>query len=122
MFYCSSCKLKIKTKKCPLCLQEVNNKDAVNDIIEEYHSYEWYYDIQKKVNAKKIVLLSSLAAIIILIIVNISTASKYNWLVISVSSIVCAYLTYLCFTASTLYIRQKLLIEFFYITSAYNNS
>ena len=113
MFYCSSCKLKIKTKKCPLCLQEVNSKDAVNDIIEEYHSYEWYYDIQKKVNAKKIVLLSSLAAIIILIIVNISTASKYNWLVISASSIVCAYLTYLCFTASTLYIRQKLLIEFF---------
>ncbi|PCG20605.1 DUF6320 domain-containing protein, partial [Brachyspira sp. G79] len=40
----------------------------------------------------------------------------YNWAVISVISIICAYLTYICFTASTLYIRQKLLIEFFILT------
>ena len=69
--------------------------------------------MQKKINAQKIVLLSSLAAIIVLIIVNISTNSKYNWAVISVISILCSYFTYVCFTADTLYLRQKLLIEFF---------
>ena len=114
MAYCNNCRLKIKTNRniCPLCLKELNNND--NEIInEEYHSYEWFYKMQKKINAQKIVLLSSLAAIIVLIIVNISTNSKYNWAVISVISILCSYFTYVCFTADTLYLRQKLLIEFF---------
>ena len=114
MAYCNNCRLKIKTNRniCPLCLKELNNND--NMIInEEYHSYEWFYKMQKKINAQKIVLLSSLAAIIVLIIVNISTNSKYNWAVISVISILCSYFTYVCFTADTLYLRQKLLIEFF---------
>ncbi|MEI0529831.1 DUF6320 domain-containing protein [Brachyspira intermedia] len=114
MAYCNNCRLKIKTNRniCPLCLKELNNNN--NDvIIEEYHSYEWFYKMQKKINAQKIVLLSSLAAIIALIIINISTNSKYNWAVISVISILCSYFTYVCFTADTLYLRQKLLIEFF---------
>lgn len=114
MAYCNNCRLKVKTNKniCPLCLKELNNND--NTIInEEYHSYEWFYKMQKKINAQKIVLISSLAAIIALIIVNISTNSKYNWAVISVISILCSYFTYVCFTADTLYLRQKLLIEFF---------
>ncbi|MEI0493122.1 DUF6320 domain-containing protein [Brachyspira intermedia] len=114
MAYCNNCRLKIKTNRniCPLCLKELNNNDN-NIINEEYHSYEWFYEMQKKINAQKIVLLSSLAAIIVLIIVNISTNSKYNWAVISVISILCSYFTYVCFTADTLYLRQKLLIEFF---------
>ncbi|KLI43167.1 DUF6320 domain-containing protein [Brachyspira hyodysenteriae] len=114
MAYCNNCRLKVKTNKniCPLCLKELNNND--NTVInEEYHSYEWFYKMQKKINAQKIVLISSLAAIIALIIVNISTNSKYNWAVISVISILSAYFTYVCFTADTLYLRQKLLIEFF---------
>ena len=114
MAYCNNCRLKIKTNRniCPLCLKELNNNDN-NIINEEYHSYEWFYEMHKKINAQKIVLLSSLAAIIVLIIVNISTNSKYNWAVISVISILCSYFTYVCFTADTLYLRQKLLIEFF---------
>ncbi|MEI0700018.1 DUF6320 domain-containing protein [Brachyspira intermedia] len=114
MAYCNNCRLKIKTNRniCPLCLKELNNNDN-NIINEEYHSYEWFYEMQKKINAQKIVLLSLLAAIIVLIIVNISTNSKYNWAVISVISILCSYFTYVCFTADTLYLRQKLLIEFF---------
>ncbi len=114
MSYCNNCKLEIKTNKdiCPLCLKELNNND--NKLIyEEYHSYEWFYKLQKKINVQKIVLLSSLTAIIALIIINISTNSKYNWAVISIISILSAYFTYVCFTASTLYLRQKLLIEFF---------
>ena len=100
MAYCNNCRLKIKTNRniCPLCLKELNNND--NEIInEEYHSYEWFYKMQKKINAQKIVLLSSLAAIIALIIVNISTNSKYNWAVISVISILLGLIflvIYLC--------------------------
>lgn len=118
MPHCNNCKLEIKTNKniCPLCFKELNNNDDKKIIHEEYHSYEWFYKLQKKINAKKIVLLSSLAVIIALIIVNISTHSKYNWAVISVISILSAYFTYLCFTADTLYLRQKLLIEFFVLT------
>ncbi|WP_295158208.1 DUF6320 domain-containing protein [uncultured Brachyspira sp.] len=126
MSYCNNCRLKIKTNKniCPLCLKELNNdnKELNNDndekiIYEEYHSYEWFYKLQKKINAEKIVLLSSLSVIIALIIINISTSSKYNWAVISVISILCSYFTYICFTANTLYLRQKLLIEFFILSS-----
>ncbi|EKV57342.1 DUF6320 domain-containing protein [Brachyspira hampsonii] len=115
MSYCNNCRLKIKTNRniCPLCLKELNNNNDNMMINEEYHSYEWFYKMQKKINSKKIVLLSSLTMIIVLIIVNISTNSKYNWAVISIISILCAYFTFICFTANTLYLRQKLIIEFF---------
>lgn len=117
MPYCNNCKLEIKTNKnmCPLCLKELNNNDNNRLIYEEYPSYENFYIEQKKINAKKIVLLSSLIAITALIIVNMATSSKYDWLLISASSIAAGYFTYICFTAKTLYLRQKLLIEFFII-------
>ncbi|ADG71734.1 DUF6320 domain-containing protein [Brachyspira murdochii] len=116
MAYCDNCKLEIETNKniCPLCLKEINS-DNKKIVYEEYHSYEWFYKMQKKINAKKIVLLSSLIAIIALIIINIISKSKYNWAVISVSSIIFGYCSYICFTNASLYIRQKLLIEFFMV-------
>lgn len=115
MPHCNNCKLEIKTNKniCPLCLKELNNNGNNKLIYEEYPSYKDFYKEQNKINVKKIVLLASLAAIISIIVVNISTSSKYNWAVISVISIAAAYFTYICFTAKSLYLRQKLLIEFF---------
>lgn len=115
MAYCNNCKLKIKTNKdiCPLCLKELNNNDDNKMIYEEYPYYDDFYKEQKKINAKKIVLLASLAAIAALIIVNIASSSKYDWAVISASSIAAGYFSYIYFTADTLYLRQKLLIEFF---------
>ncbi|WP_295163497.1 DUF6320 domain-containing protein [uncultured Brachyspira sp.] len=116
MAYCINCRLEIKTNKgiCPLCFRELNNNGENKKIMyEEYHSYEWFYNKQKRVNAKRLVLLSALISIIILIIINISSKSRYNWAVISIMSILSGYFTYVCFTADTLYLRQKLLIEFF---------
>lgn len=115
MPHCNNCKLEIKTNKniCPLCLKELNNNDNNELIYEEYPLYKNFYKEQNKVNVRKIVLLSALIAIITLIIVNISVSSKYDWAVISVISIAAAYFTYICFIAKSLYLRQKLLIEFF---------
>ena len=110
MPYCNNCKLEIKANKCPLCFSEVENKNTYN---EEYPSYDWYYKKIKKVNAKKIVSLVAVSAIVIIMLVNISTSSKYNWAMISIVSVASAYFTYICFTSSIFYLRQKLLIEFF---------
>ena len=111
MPYCNNCKLEIKANKCPLCFSELENKN--NTYFEEYLSYDWYYKKIKKVNAKKIVSLVAVSAIIIIMLVNISTSSKYNWAMISAVSVASAYFTYICFTASIFYLKQKLLIEFF---------
>ena len=107
MPYCNNW---IKTNKCPLCFSELENKNTYN---EEYPSYDWYYKKIKKVNAKKIVSLAAVSAVIVIMLVNISTSSKYNWAMISAVSVASAYFTYICFTASIFYLRQKLLIEFF---------
>ena len=111
MPYCNNCKLEIKANKCPLCFSELENKN--NTYFEEYPSYDWYYKKIKKVNAKKIVSLVAVSAIIIIMLVNISTSSKYNWAMISAVSVASAYFTYICFTASIFYLKQKLLIEIF---------
>ncbi|MBW5382941.1 hypothetical protein E6A46_06280, partial [Brachyspira pilosicoli] len=104
MPYCNNCKLEIKANKCPLCFSELENKN--NTYCEEYPSYDWYYKKIKKVNAKKIVSLVAVSAIIIIMLVNISTSSKYNWAMISAVSVASAYFTYICFTASIFYLRQ----------------
>lgn len=116
MSYCNNCNLEIKTNKnkCPLCFKEFNDKQ--NKIIhEEYPSYESFYKMQKKININKLILICSISSIIVLIIINIATSNKFNWSIISASSVITAYFTYVCFTAKSLYIRQKLIIEFFII-------
>lgn len=116
MSYCNNCNLEIKTNKnkCPLCFKEFNNKQ--NKIIpEEYPSYESFYKMQNKININKLILVCSITAIIALIIIDIFTSNKFNWSVISASSVITAYFTYVCFTAKTLYMRQKLIIEFFIV-------
>ena len=49
MAYCDNCKLEIETNKniCPLCLKEINS-DNKKIVYEEYHSYDWFYKMQKK--------------------------------------------------------------------------
>ena len=114
MSYCNNCNLEIKTNKnkCPLCFKEFNDKQ--NKIIhEEYPSYESFYKMQKKININKLILICSISSIIVLIIINIATSNKFNWSIISASSVITAYFTYVCFTAKSLYIRQKLITKSF---------
>lgn len=116
MSYCNNCNLEIKTNKnkCHLCFKEFDNKQ--NKVIyEEYPSYESFYKMQNKININKLILICSITAVTALIIINVFTSNKFNWSIISASSVITAYFTYVCFTSKSLYIRQQIIIEFFII-------